>query len=78
MPYPGMGQISNLNLAYLPRAVIGVFKGSKKAGRKRDWEQGRANMTNTGTRVDLLQISLAERIGAGKKARETCNTWHAH
>ena len=31
-----------------------------------------------GLEVDLLQVSLAEKTGEGKTARETCNTWHAH
>ena len=28
--------------------------------------------------MDLLQVSLVEKAGEGQKARETCNTWHAH
>ena len=28
--------------------------------------------------MELQQVSLAAKTGERKKARETCNTWHAH
>ena len=49
---------------------------------KNTFEEYRIQITvmlhNCGKKMlELLQVSLAEKTGEGK-ARETCNTWHAH